>query len=398
LKNKLERFNKFLAFVWLLVIGSNAAAFFSSQIGGLQGPIILGGAAYFGFINRRRLLRFLTTPDYLLAFSLLAVPVVLMLIYRFTGLRVVGSIERSGTFFAGVALTFVAASLIAVRFEFQRTVVAASLAIVTLAAALNLYELFAGNVWSYTPGRAAGFYGNPNVSAEALLGYGLVVVLGRTGKLTALDFSVLALIALGVFATFSRSGILLAVVFLAGAVAFRTEPRHLVRVVFFAAAGAFLVVSFVWFVLQNVNLSSDAAIRIVSLIERGGLGDYREDRGEVALDAIARGMESPILGVGLGTIFDMPVGPHNMFVAMFVDFGVVGLTVYTLVLLRMFIVAMKGERSVTAMLWFLAIWHVGFSFVSHNLLSDAETIPLLGIALARSYQILALRRSGAATR
>lgn len=221
-----------------------------------------------------------------------------------------------------------------------------------------------------------------------------MVVLGRTGKLTSLDFAVLGMVALGVFATFSRSGILLAVVFLSGAIALRTRPRHLVRVAFFAAAGSFLLVSFVWLVLQNVNLSSDAAIRIVSLIERGGLGDYRADRGEVALEALDLGMESPVLGAGLGTIFDMPVGPHNMFVAMFVDFGLVGLAIYVVVLLRMFIVAMKGERDLSMLLWFLAIWHVGFSFVSHNLLSDAETIPLLGIALARSYQILALRRAG----
>ncbi len=45
--------------------------------------------------------------------------------------------------------------------------------------ALNLYELFVqNNIWSVAPGRSAGFYINPNVSGEALVGYGTGVPVG----------------------------------------------------------------------------------------------------------------------------------------------------------------------------------------------------------------------------
>ncbi|MEO8216235.1 MAG: O-antigen ligase family protein [Acidobacteriota bacterium] len=390
----MDKANKVFAFVWLVIIGSDVAIANSDRIA-LQGPIILAGTAYFLFIHRRELLRLLSFGDFLFAFSLLSLPVVLTLINRFFDLATVRSTERSGSFFASVALVFLVATVLSLPLDFRRTLVRAAFTIVSIATALNLYELFIqNNRWSEAPGRSAGFYTNPNVSAEALVGYGLVVLLGRAGKLTIADFLAVSMVGVGVFTTFSRTGILLAVVLLSAAMVARTEPKHVVRVAFIAAAGAVFCLTFAFLVLQHVKLSGDAAVRIASLIERGGIGDYEKDRGEVAMVALNIGLEHPILGAGLGTIFEMPVGPHNMFVAMFVDYGIFGLLAYVLVLARLVIISWHADRKWSALLWFLAAWHVGFSFASHNLLSDAETIPLLGFAISRACQVKDMRRAG----
>ncbi len=75
---------------------------------------------------------------------------------------------------------------------------------------------------------------------------------------------------------------------------------------------------------SNLDLSEDATVRVLSLIESGGIGDYEEDRGLTALNSLEIAMENPVTGAGVGTISEMPEGPHNMFLAMMVEYGLVG--------------------------------------------------------------------------
>ena len=123
-----------------------------------------------------------------------------------------------------VLLVFVVASVLALQADLDRTLAVAAFVIVAVGAALNLYELFVqNNVWSIAPGRSAGFYGNPNLSSEALLGYGLIFLTARAGKLRIVDLILMALVVVGVFATFSRAGILASLVLLPAAALMRVQ-------------------------------------------------------------------------------------------------------------------------------------------------------------------------------
>jgi O-antigen ligase len=373
--------NRLFAFVWLFIIGTNVAEYYSKTTA-YQSAAILAGAAYFLLVFRNELLRLIFFKDYLLVLAILVVPILLML-----------SSDRSferGVYTSQivVALVFVVASVLALRAELNRSLAIAAFAIVTVAAALNLYELFVeNNVWSIAPGRSAGFYVNPNISAEALVAYGLFFMLTRSAKFSVADLILMSLVVVGVFATFSRAGILAALVLLTAATLMRSQRKHIPRIVLGGVVISLLAFEFASYVFHNLDLSEDATVRIFSLIEAGGVGDYREDRGLTALDSFELAMENPLVGGGVGTVAEMPEGPHNMFLAMMVEYGIVGLIVYLVIIIRLILIARHADRSLSGTILGFVGWLIIFSFTSHNLLGNAATIPLMGFALARAYRI-----------
>jgi O-antigen ligase len=379
--------NRLFAFAWLVIIGSNVAHYYS-EAAAYQGAVVLAGATYFVFVFQRQLLRLVFFQDYILVLVILVVPILLMLLSD-------RSFERGAyTSQITVASVFVVASVLALRPELNRTLAIAAFVIVAVGTALNLYELFVeSNVWSIAAGRSAGFYVNPNLSSEALLGYGLAFLTARFTKLRIIDLMLMSLVIVGVFATFSRAGILASLVLLTAAALMRVQRKHIPRIVVGGVAISLLTFAFVSYVVRNVDLSEDATRRIFSLIEMGGIGDFREERGLTALASLELAMENPLVGGGVGTIYDMSEGPHNMFVAMMVDYGIVGLIAYLVILIRLILIARRADRNLSATILFFVAWLVIFSFASHNLLGNTPTIPLLGFALARAYQIHFSRQS-----
>jgi len=373
--------NGLLVFVWLVIIGTNVAGYYSEATP-YQGAVILAGAAYFLLVFRGQLLRLAFFGDYLLALGILVAPILLMVLSD-------RSFDRGAyTSQVAVALTFVVASVLGSRAELDRTWALAAFAIVAVGTTLNLYELFVqNNVWSVAPGRSAGFYVNPNISSEALVGYGLVFLLARSDKFDVADMALICLVLVGAFATFSRAGILAGLLLFASATLLRTKRKHLPRVIFGGVGVALLGFAFASFVVRNLDLSEDATVRVLSLIESGGVGDYEEERGLTALNSLELAMESPVTGAGVGAIAEMPEGPHNMFLAMMVEYGFVGLFVYLLMIVRLVHIARGADWHSSGMILFFVAWLVIFSFTSHNLLGNAETIPLMGFALARAYRI-----------
>jgi O-antigen ligase len=378
--------NRLFAFVWLVIIGSNGAEYYSEGAPYL-GAVILAGAAYFVFVFQRELVRLVFFKDYLLVLSMLVLPILLMLLSD-------RSFERGAyTSYISVAVVFVVASMLALRPDLDQTMALAAFSIVAVGAALNLYELFVqNNVWSIAPGRSAGFYVNPNISAEALVGYGLVFLLARSEKFNMVDLILMSLVVMGVFATFSRAGILASLVLLTSATLMRAQRKHMPRIVLGGVAISLLAFAFASYVFSNLDLSEDATVRVLSLVESGGVGDYREDRGLTALASLELAMENPLLGAGVGTIYEMPEGPHNMFLAMMVDYGIVGLIAYLVIVIRLILIVRGADRKISGTILFFVAWLVIFSFASHNLLGNTANIPLMGFALARAYQIQYSRR------
>lgn len=372
--------NKLFAFIWLVIIGTNVAEYYSEATA-YQSAAILAGAAYFLFVFRRQLLRLVFFKDYLLVLAILVVPIPLMLLSD-------RSFERAAYLSQiAIALVFVVASVLALRAELDRTLALAAFAIVAVGTAMNLYELY------IAPGRSAGFYVNPNTSAEALLGYGLVFLLARSAKFSVADLILMSLVVVGIFATFSRAGILAGVVLLTAAALMRGQRKHMPRIVLGGVAISLLAFAFASYVFRNLDLSEEATGHILSLIETGGVGDYREDRGLTALASLELAMENPLAGGGVGAVYDMPEGPHNMFLAMMVEYGIVGLIVYLVIIIRLILIARRADRNLSGTVLLFVAWLVVFSFSSHNLLGNAATIPLMGFALARAYQIQSSRKA-----
>ena len=374
--------NNLLAFVWLVIIGTNGAQVYSDEQWHYQGWIILAGALYFSFVYQVQFLRLLLFKDFQLVLLLLALPILLMLFSD-------RSFDRGDyTSQIGIVLVFVVASTIALRDDFDRVLAMAAFVIVAIGTALNLYELFIeNNVWSGAPGRSAGFYRNPNISGEALVGYGLIFMLARSGKLRIADLLVTAMALAGVIATFSRGGILAGPLLLAAAVAMRAQTKHMPGIVAGGIALSLLSFGFFSYIFQNLDLSEDASVRVFSLIDSFGVGDYEADRGELAMVSFNLAMESPITGLGAGTISRMVQGPHNMFIAVLVESGMVGVVIYFASIIRLTLVALRAERAYSGRILLVVGWLIVFSFVSHTLLSNAGTIPLLGFAVARACQI-----------
>ena len=109
--------------------------------------------------------------------------------------------------------------------------------------------------------------------------------------------------------------------------------------------------------------------------------------------ALDLAMENPALGAGVGTIHLLPEGPHNMFLAMMVDYGIVGLIVYLFMIGRLVQIAIGGERRASSLILLVVAWLVIFGFASHNLLENTVTIPLLGFAAGRAYQLSCSRKA-----
>lgn len=378
--------NKILAFFWLLIIGTNVAGYYSQEAA-YQGIVILVGAVYFIFLYRHQALRLLLCKDFLLIFLMLFVPILLMVLSD-------RNFQRGDyTSMISVVMVFMVSSVLAAKNEYAKTITVTVFFIVAVATATNLYELFVeNNYWSIAPGRSAGFYINPTISGEALVGFALVFMFWRSGKLSAADFIIMFLALIGVFSTFSRSAILACFVLFVIAIILRSKVKHFLQL-FGGLVSIAVVTSLVLtYTFQNIEFSSDAMVRITSMLEKGGIGDYRDSRGDAALHALDMALNDPLLGVGVRTIYEMIEGPHNMFVAMMVDYGVMGVLIYIYFIFRLVFVANGSGSELAVALWLFCGWLILFSFSSHNILGNTATMPLFGFVMARVYQIHALSR------
>jgi O-antigen ligase len=383
--------NKFLVLMWTVIIGTNAAAYYSRTMP-YQGAIVLAGAGCFLFLFHKEILRLVFNANFLIALAILAVPILLMLLSDH-------SFERAAyTSQIVLSLIFVVACVLASRPELDRTLAAAAVAIVLVGVAQNLYELFLeNNLWSIAPGRSAGFHVNPNISAETIVGYATVFLLARPKRLGVLDFAFVVLVLVGVFCTFSRAGMVVGLMLMTAGILARAQHRQVPRIVLSGFVALIVAFAFASFVVENIDLSPDARTRVVSLIESGGIGDYEQERGMTGLESLQIALENPVLGAGVGSLArlgDVSEGPHNTFLAVMLEYGLVGLGLYVIMILRLVRVARRGDPVLSRPVLFLMAWLVLFGFASHTMLTNPETIALLGFAVARACRVRFTSRIG----
>ena len=135
------------------------------------------------------------------------------------------------------------------------------------AVGVNLFEfMLAPNSLSTAPGRAAGFFENPNNSGNMIVALAaLVVVSWDTKKWLLVCVYLIAFI--GVLVTFSRGSLfLIAIIFIIIIIIKSSSVNHVLTYIFSQVSGLGVTI---WIVLDRImqqNLSDDAKLRLGSLL------------------------------------------------------------------------------------------------------------------------------------
>ena len=245
-----------------------------------------------------------------------------------------------------------------------------AVAVATLAGvALNVYDfMFPGTFSFYGAGRAAGLYGNPNVSGISLV-FGCLIGLSAIRRGWWRE-AFLLVSYLGVLLTLSRQAtIAFGCVVLGATFAGRLSLRRLVVAV---SVGAVLFVTLN--IGQNVLVEKVASSELWSRFTSQFLSDPsargRIVVGEKTLDAFE---EAPLLGQGFETTryWTEFEGSHDFILDLLADHGIIGIFLIPALLLSI------GRRS-----WdfyvFAAVFLVWCLF-SHNVFDESSSLICLAI-------------------
>ncbi|CAN5365172.1 hypothetical protein BH09CHL1_BH09CHL1_15160 [soil metagenome] len=258
-----------------------------------------------------------------------------------------------------------------------------SIVALLIGATLNIYELFNPMTFSRVAGRSTGLFANPNQAGQGLV---LAMIVGF-GVIPSKWRPVLLIVGIaGVLPTFSRSGMLawgaaVIALYLCQGVRIREIRRLLVIPIVIVA----FVYSPLWSSLEDTLtqrgvLNEDVRQRL-DFVGSGG-EDVQDssatERQELASLAWERFSMEPILGWGTGAYYMPPfwLGPHNTYLAMMVDYGLLGIIVYPS-LMVVILIGVNRESAKVAVPIVIALTLYGF--FSHNLLEQRMT--LLGVAI-----------------
>lgn len=263
----------------------------------------------------------------------------------------------------------------------------AVLLVILFVSLLNGFEFaFSPNLLSTAPGRAAGFFGNPNNSGTALAGLTALWLARAQGVLRRADLAIFAVAFLGIAVTFSR-GALLVLILSTGTVALLRARVANASMRTLAGASAALALLSVMVVggLQGFELSPDAALRLESVLQ----SDFRDESSSGRLSSAEHFIflfaQNPIFGAGpfssLAAVGG--AGPHNSFIAIAADFGIFGLLGFLLIFYRGIHRARRLDWShpPAQHLVGLLIWLGVTSLFSHNIFYDPFGAMMIGFLL-----------------
>jgi O-antigen ligase len=201
------------------------------------------------------------------------------------------------------------------------------------------------------------------------------------------DVLVVVLAFIAIFLTASRSGILAAgIVGLVYLVRTWKAIRAAAKIktasifVFFFI----LLVSASYFFVESGPVFDDESTKFSRLLDMDAeILRFGDSASLERLDAVDRSLriisERIVLGMGTGYIYSMPVGPHNMYLARWVDNGVIGLFSYLWLISAAFVVNWRNRNTEGVVIAFVVIF---FGFFSHNVLEDRTILLLLAISTA----------------
>jgi O-antigen ligase len=247
---------------------------------------------------------------------------------------------------------------------------------------------FNPGTFSYIEHRAAGFTSNANDGARLIVLLCIAAVDWNKNEL--MNLIVLTFSGLTVFLTLSVGGLALYLSVL-GYYLFLNikggKEDNFLKKVFLAIAVPLLVMFVIQPMLSNMRESSDSfdnktAQKRLDKIAGFFSGDFSSyakdhDRKELVDDYWEFIFEAPVAGQGTGFSTTRTTGgTHNMYLKHWVENGLLGLLLYTSLLIGAFwhFFSLKDKRG--KIFVFVFFWS---GFLSHNLLHDKTVVVLLGI-------------------
>ena len=264
--------------------------------------------------------------------------------------------------------------------------------------ALNIYELFAPLSFSRYPGRSSGLYLDPNIAGGALV-FGMIFGVTVLPSRYAAPFMLLT--GSGVFVTVSRGAILAWLTAVAGMMLMsRVRVKDLLQSVAVSLLLVVLVLLPQWDQLLTTlerggAINKDVLERMEWFGDPTGVSDIsssgRKLLAERAWEKIA---DHPFLGSGTGSSTEAFVLPHNQYLALMQDHGVIAAAILPLLILAVAWRA-RGESMFLAMVFGSTLLLLGF--FSHTLLNENHALLLLGLmaAIAATSRENAVRNTGA---
>lgn len=365
---------------FMLVIGT-AVGPYSTRLGPFFMVYLVGIVAWVTWRHVNTAGAVLLRPSTIVGAAIFLIPVIAMLLSedRFEKAEYLAVVVSLLTLY--IAIVYSAAP------GFGPLVVRWSIILALLASAINVYEfVISPDVLSIAPGRAAGFFENPNNAAVAIAGFYGVWFAQRRSRVTLFDWLISSLAFLGVLCTFSRSGMLLfAMLFV---VLFAERSWHFGVSRSSLVAGAVAVVVMAELIMQLSSssvLDENAVVRLHSVLT----GDFSDEaallRSAVRKEYLAMFWDNFWLGRGAMFSLRAPTmyGPHDQYLAVAVDFGIGGLVAYGALLLRLFGEMLPGRRHnpYRSAVIAIAIWLAVSSFFSHNLTTLTSSVAVIGIGI-----------------
>jgi len=267
--------------------------------------------------------------------------------------------------------------------QFSHAVLAAFI----VAAGINLYEFFlAPQAFSISEGRAAGFFVNPN-TAGAEIALLAALVLSSDMQMGWLRLSSVLLAAfLAILVTFSRGALVIFVLLVAIYFLMRARERRRINFsVLFGLAAA--VPAALWLLdrLMQMPLSKDAGMRLDSLLARDFSDASVESRTDSLFDYLRLFLEHPMAGFKpFGSLAEMDGrGPHNSFIALGADFGVLAMLAPLVIIVISLLAAktegFRGPRPLVLVT--VGVWMFAASMVSHNVFYSPYGAIAAGLAM-----------------
>ena len=308
-----------------------------------------------------------------------------------TNIRRAIAFNLSGPFCLGIAALYCYKRQVSIRF-LQDVLLAALLPIVSTTFYLFLYTPSIEYILSGTQSnfQASGGFGPNQVST--ILGLGMFAIAGRiflqskTMFLKVVNISILALISYRAIITFSRGGVLVAIIIIFAFVAAfylkaasKTRSRILFSVVMFSMG---MVLT--WYI---------SSLRTEGLIDKryknqDAIGRTKEDvttgRSDLLTNELNAFFENPFLGVGVGKLKELRlkkegirVSSHNEMSRIVGEHGMFGVIAFSILLLAPLFLRLQNKKNI----YFYSFYLFWFLTINHSSMRIAAPAFIYGLCL-----------------
>ncbi|RKN85659.1 O-antigen ligase family protein [Paenibacillus ginsengarvi] len=245
-------------------------------------------------------------------------------------------------------------------------------------------DVVQGGQYTNVIGRAAGFAENPNTGGYILVI--LIILSVNWNEYKVMDGVMWIMTAIGIFATLSRGGIIifsLAFALYVGFVAVslgKNRIKFLVKVSITTVAAFFIIYASSSFANISTLYETSTGQTRFERVQEMLNGDSDSIKSDSRVDLISTYInliaESPFVGHGTGFSGSLPVGPHNLYLLVWTDYGLIGLLVliYVLIRLLLFFVSKQNRAGIAFVLVFIVE-----GFFNHNLLTFQPFVTALAL-------------------